>query len=138
MNDLSQNAFYGPIVQPLGQHLIAELYGATRLYDHKPVELILERASKAAGAHVLRIDAHDFGARDGFTAMAILAESHISLHTWPEHGYLALDIFMCGDARPERALRVLEAYFQPSSVESHIIRRGLPVHVSAYSPALAV
>lgn len=137
MNDLTQDAFRGPVVKPLGQHLISEFYGATHLYDHRPAELILERAAKAAGAHLLRLDAHDFGARDGFTAVAILAESHISLHTWPEHGYLALDVFMCGEAQPKRALRVLEAYFKPASVETSVIRRGLPVHADKPT-ALAV
>lgn len=137
MNDLTQYAFHGPVVKPLGQHVISEFYGACELYDHVPAELILQRAAKAAGAQLLRIDAHDFGAREGFTAVAILAESHISLHTWPEHDYLALDIFMCGDAKPERALRVLEGYFTPASVETNVIRRGLPFHAT-YPQAIAV
>lgn len=53
----------------------------------------------------------------GFSGVAILAESHISIHTWPEHAYAALDIFMCGDSEPLKALEVLKEWFQPKHTD---------------------
>ena len=124
MNDMPFDVFHAP-TRPLGKHLIAEFHGARNLYDPAPCEAVLSWAAAAAGATLLRTFAHDFGEREGFTAVAVLAESHISLHTWPEHGYLALDVFMCGDAEPERALAVLKDYFQPEAIVTQTLSRGL-------------
>ncbi|WP_368040451.1 S-adenosylmethionine decarboxylase family protein [Ruegeria atlantica] len=71
----------------LGLHLIADFFDASALYDPFPAEETLRRAAIAANAQVLGINMRDFGQRAGFTGMALLAESHISVHTWPEHGY---------------------------------------------------
>lgn len=109
----------------LGVHLIADFFDSTALYDPAPAEDALTRAAIAANAHVLSVDTHDFGQRAGFTGVALLAESHISVHTWPEHGYAAIDIFMCGDAQPQRSLDVLKSYFRPQRVEVQAIKRGL-------------
>ncbi len=67
---------------------------------------------------------HDFGDRCGFTGVAVLAESHISIHTWPENDYAAIDIFMCGDAEPMRSLDVLRQYFTPGREQVDILQRG--------------
>lgn len=138
MNDMPYDAFTegrpAQADRPLGRHLIAEFHGATDLYDPAGSEPVLAAAAAAAGATLLRTFAHDFGDREGFTAVAVLAESHISLHTWPEHRYLALDIFMCGDAEPERALEVLRAHFRPAAVTARTLTRG---HVPAAMPAPA-
>ncbi|MEP5762551.1 MAG: adenosylmethionine decarboxylase [Litoreibacter sp.] len=108
----------------LGKHLIADFYGARHLVDHKPAEAIFAQAAKKGGATLLGIEMHDFGERSGFTGVAILAESHISIHTWPEHQHAAIDIFMCGDADPRLSLAVLEHYFQPSQSDVQLIERG--------------
>lgn len=108
----------------LGSHLLADLFDANALFDPIPAKDVLRRAALAAGAHVLEVKTHDFGARDGFTGVALLAESHISVHTWPEHGYAAVDIFMCGDANPRLSLNVLKAYFTPARAEVQMISRG--------------
>ena len=118
---------YGPDVEaalPLGRHLIVEFHGAENLVDPEACRLALWKAAESAGATVLGVDLHDFGDRMGFTGVALLAESHISLHTWPEHGYAALDIFMCGDADPEKALPALRSYFKPQGESVQLIRRG--------------
>ena len=59
------------------------------------------------------------------SGVAVLAESHISIHTWPERGYAALDVFMCGDARPHETLAVLRRAFEPGQVGLGEHRRGL-------------
>jgi S-adenosylmethionine decarboxylase len=58
------------------------------------------------------------------TGVLLLKESHISIHTWPEHGFAAVDVFMCGDARPERAVDVIEAALAAGSVSLREVARG--------------
>lgn len=118
-------------LQPLGHHLIADFHDATLLFDSKPVADVLRQAALAADATVLDVNLHDFGDRFGFTGVALLAESHISIHTWPENGYAAIDIFMCGDAQPMRSLEVLRQYFKPGREDVQMIRRGSLVQAIA-------
>jgi len=110
---------------PLGQHVIAEFYGADALFDAAAAEPILREAAGASGAVVLDVNLHDFGDREGFTGVALLAESHISIHTWPEHGYAAIDIFMCGDCDTSKGLDVLRTFFAPTSESVTVLKRGL-------------
>ena len=56
--------------------------------------------------------------------MAVLAESHISIHSWPERSYAALDVFMCGDAQPERCVEVLRSAFRPERIAVQELLRG--------------
>ena len=79
-----------------GRHLLAELYGCTRLGDEAHIGRALAEAAAAAGATLLEVRLHGFGVGQGVTGVALLAESHISIHTWPEHDYAAVDIFLCG------------------------------------------
>jgi S-adenosylmethionine decarboxylase len=114
-------------VNAIGKHLIIEFRGASNLTDHTIAENVFERAVNAAGATLLNINLHSFQTEEmqeaGFTGVAILAESHMSIHTWPERGYAALDVFMCGDADPLLALPVLKEHFKPDNVEVlHISR----------------
>ncbi|MEG3182387.1 adenosylmethionine decarboxylase [Sphingomonas sp. LT1P40] len=81
-----------------GHHLIADLTGGTGLDDIARVERCLIDAAQAAGATLLEVRLHAFGPGMGVTGVALLAESHISIHTWPEHGTACVDIFMCGAA----------------------------------------
>jgi S-adenosylmethionine decarboxylase len=107
-----------------GSHLIIDLWDARNLDDLTAVELALRRAVKAAGATLLHIHLHHFTPNGGVSGVAVLAESHISIHTWPERGYAALDAFMCGDADPRRTLPVLEHAFRPGRVEVTEHMRG--------------
>jgi S-adenosylmethionine decarboxylase len=108
-----------------GTHLIIDLWGASQLDDLAHVETALRRATEQAGATLLSIDLHHFTPNGGVSGVAVLAESHISIHTWPECGYAAIDIFMCGDAQPHRAIGVLREAFVPSTVNVGEHKRGV-------------
>lgn len=109
-----------------GIHLLLEFWGATGLTDQKHISQALDKAAQAAGASVLKSFSHEFSPYGGVTAVVVLAESHISIHTWPERGYAAVDIFMCGDAKPYDAIAPLRMAFQPDKVEVVEHLRGLP------------
>ena len=113
-------------VQPYdGRHLIAELHGCSGLADIGLVERALTEAAAAAGATLLELKLHGFGPGQGVTGVALLAESHISFHTWPEHGYAAVDIFLCAPRHDlEAALAVLARALAAGRVEQQLICRG--------------
>jgi S-adenosylmethionine decarboxylase len=98
----------------VGRHVIAEVYQVAPelTTDSRRLSGLLCEAAGRAGATVLHCFFHEFEPKDGLgvagvTGVIALAESHISVHTWPELGYMALDVFMCGDADPERVLEAL-------------------------------
>ena len=109
-----------------GTHLIADLHGVEPavLSDAATLEALLRAAAAAAGASVLAAHFHGFGPAAGITGVLLLAESHISIHTWPEHAYAAVDIFMCGQAAPERSLQVIEQRLRAARVVRRSILRG--------------
>jgi S-adenosylmethionine decarboxylase len=99
----------------VGRHIIAEVYQVPESLttDSNKLNQLLCAAATAAGAEVLHTYFHDFHPKDGHdvagvTGVIALSESHISVHTWPEHGYMAIDVFMCGDANPSRVIEALE------------------------------
>lgn len=98
------------VVSPFfGHHLIADLQCTQRLDDLAGIETLMRDAAQAAHVTLLDIRLHHFGPGQGITGVALLAESHISIHTWPEHGVAAVDIFVCGGkANAEAALAVIE------------------------------
>jgi S-adenosylmethionine decarboxylase len=108
-----------------GTHLILDLWDASNLDDLGAVERTLRRAAQEAGATLLRIDLHGFAPTGGITGVAVLAESHISIHTWPERAYAAVDVFMCGDAKPHKSVEVIREAFQPATVTLLEHKRGL-------------
>ena len=108
-----------------GHHLIADLHGCAGLDDPDRIEAALRAGAEAAGATVLEVRLHAFGPGQGVTGVALLAESHISIHSWPEHGYAAIDIFVCGRrCRPERALAVIAAALDATEVRETLLQRG--------------
>jgi S-adenosylmethionine decarboxylase len=111
-------------VRCAGVHLIIDLHEATGLDDIDLIEATLRRCVDAAGATLLHIHLHHFQPNGGVSGVAVLAESHISIHTWPEVGYAALDVFMCGQAEPERCIPVLREAFGGARVEVNEILRG--------------
>jgi S-adenosylmethionine decarboxylase len=110
----------------VGRHLLADLSGisAPLLRDSGALESLLRAAARAAGATVLGSHFHHFGAGGGVTGVVLLAESHLSLHTWPETGFAAADIFMCGRCDPMVAIEVLLAALEPSERRVEVVLRG--------------
>jgi S-adenosylmethionine decarboxylase len=116
-----------------GTHLLADMHGVadSLLRDGAALEALLLRAAAAAGAQVLFSRFHGFGEGGGITGVVLLAESHISIHTWPEHGFAAVDIFMCGDAMPERALTLIEDGLDAAGCIRHNVPRGVALFQDA-------
>jgi S-adenosylmethionine decarboxylase len=108
-----------------GTHLIVDLWEASRLDDIAHVEETLKRATVVAGATLLNVDLHHFTPNGGVSGVAVLAESHISIHTWPECGYAAIDLFMCGRAEPHKAIAVFREAFAPARVAVGEHKRGI-------------
>lgn len=106
-----------------GQHLLIDFWGG-RILDEAEIETTLRQAAMACGATVLKVCLHAFGEGAGITGVAILAESHISIHTWPELDYVALDVFVCGGCRADLALDVLRNAFAPRRWKVHSVSRG--------------
>lgn len=96
-----------------GAHLLLDFWGAKHLSDLKLMEYALRKCVAQCQATLLHIHLHHFTPNGGISGVAILAESHISVHTWPERDFAAFDIFMCGDAKPENAIFVLKELFLP-------------------------
>ena len=114
-------------VAPKGRHWLVEMYQVPRLDEAAHIRRALRRAVAESGVRLVRLQLHHFGPRRGVTAVAMLAESHISIHTWPERRYAALDIFMCGRrSDPQKALDALRACLQPGTVRVRRFERGLP------------
>ena len=107
-----------------GAHLIVDIWGADQLDDLELMERAMREAVEVAKATLLHIHLHHFTPNSGISGVAVLAESHISVHTWPERQFAAFDIFMCGDAKPELAVEVLRAHFQPGQLRVQELLRG--------------
>jgi len=112
-----------------GRHMLVDFHRcAARLDDIRLVEAGLHDAAGAASATILNLNLHHFGEGQGVTGVALLAESHMSIHTWPEHDYAALDLFLCGRRHDiDAALAVLAETFGPTDIATRTIERGYGV-----------
>lgn len=90
-------------MRSVGRHALLDAYGCTTelLRDARALESVLLAAAAQAGARVLHAHFHTFGGAGGVTGVVVLAESHISIHTWPECGLAAVDVFLCGTVSPD-------------------------------------
>ena len=110
----------------IGKHLLVDMHGVSGplLADEARLERILLDALAAARMNVIEHRTHKFpGVESGVTAVFLLAESHASIHTYPECSYAAIDIFSCG-ADPQIVLQTLQAQLQPSAVRTKLQLRG--------------
>ena len=114
-----------PAYAPRGKHLILTLSGCTApLLDDRPcLESLVRRAAEATGATVLSLQAHHFEPH-GVTVLALLAESHMSLHSYPETGVVFVDCFTCGACDPRRSVPILTAALRPAEVREELIDRA--------------
>ena len=110
----------------LGRHAILECYECevTTLKNQDLLELILKQSAEFAGATVLHSYFHKFGGGEGVTGVIALAESHISIHTWPEREYMAIDIFMCGECNPQNSVDYILGNMMIGKFSVDVIERG--------------
>ena len=107
-----------------GRHLIFDFWGASKLDEISLMDTALRECVAVCHATLLHIHLHHFTPNVGVSCVAVLAESHISVHTWPELNYAAFDVFMCGDAKPHLSVPVLEKAFSPEKVDIKTLKRG--------------
>jgi len=112
-------------VDTIGHHYIAEASGCDPNVIGKveSVEQILVRAAEVAGVQVWSISFHRFSP-NGVSGVVVISESHMSVHTWPEYGYAAVDIFMCGSANADACVPVLREAFGAKRVAVSELLRG--------------
>jgi len=106
-----------------GVHLLIDLHGASHLSDLGHIEKTMRRCVEASKATLLHIHLHRFDP-DGVSGVAVLAESHISVHTWPESRFAAFDVFMCGNTQPEVCVEIMREAFEAERAEVQEILRG--------------
>jgi len=109
-----------------GTHLLVDVIDAKNLKDPEVIRLSLERAALDAGATVLHSHFHSFGPGQGVSGMLVLAESHISIHTWPDRRFAAIDIFMCGKCDPMDTLPEIRKTFS-DNLKLSTQKRGLQI-----------
>lgn len=108
-----------------GNHLLLDLWGVAFDNSVRTLKKTLKNAINLSGATLLHIHLHRFGKEQGISGVAVLAESHISVHTWPERDYIAFDIFMCGDTNPQAAAAYLIKNLKPKKKILKKIKRGV-------------
>ena len=118
----------------IGRHCILELYQCdhAKLNDEAFIRTTITSSAKIAGATLINLVTHSFKPQ-GVTGLALLAESHISIHTWPEIGYAAIDVFTCGDhTMPEKACELLSKYFLAKNYSFKNIARQIPSGIQTF------
>jgi S-adenosylmethionine decarboxylase len=111
-------------MKAIGRHIILEMWGCQNLDSVETAENALRDMVQALAVQLLDLKVYPFSPV-GVTGMAIVSESHLVIHTWPEYGYAAVDVFTCGAPRdPQDAIGVLRRYFQPERIGVMEINRG--------------
>jgi spermidine synthase len=91
----------------VGEHITLDIIGTTQEYDPSVYENVIRKIAKAAAVTILKISKYKFEPQ-GFTILALLAESHISFHTFPEKGIISFDFFTCGKVRPSNPIDIVK------------------------------
>jgi S-adenosylmethionine decarboxylase len=112
-------------MKQVGTHLVVDAWEAPEdlLNDPEGIRRAIMDAIEAGEATLIDLCVHQFSPH-GVTATATLAESHIAIHTWPEHGYFAADLFFCGRGKPEEAMKLLQTALKAKQVRTREIPRG--------------
>jgi S-adenosylmethionine decarboxylase proenzyme len=108
-----------------GQHLLVEYHNCdcAVLDDRSTIEQLMKTAAKAAGAGIVDTVFHTFSPQ-GISGVVVIEESHLSIHTWPEYGYAAVDFFTCGECVPDQAYEVLKKGLKATRCEKMLVQRG--------------
>ncbi|MDN5358874.1 MAG: S-adenosylmethionine decarboxylase [Candidatus Diapherotrites archaeon] len=116
-----------PVVGTEGTHYIVEAAGCSEeiISDPKKIEQIFKEAARVANMTVKASHFFRFS-QGGVSGAVIVAESHISLHTWPEVGYAAIDVYTCGDSDPEKAVDYILDRIGAKYAHVSEVRRGIP------------
>jgi S-adenosylmethionine decarboxylase len=112
----------------VGRHVYGNLYGCDPevLRDEAALITIVKEAVNVANAILLSIGSYRFGPDGGLTVFAVVAESHISIHTWPEHGFATVDVYTCGDhTDPKAAFDYIASRLKPKRVEAFFGDRSM-------------
>lgn len=112
-------------MKQVGTHLVVDAWEASEdlLNDPEAIRRAMLEAISAGDATLIDLCVHQFSPH-GVTATATLAESHIAIHTWPEHGYFAADLFFCGRGKPKEAVKFLQTALKAKQVRMREIPRG--------------
>ena len=112
-------------MEKMGTHLVVDAWQAPAelLNDPEAIRKALIEAIAIGKLSLIDLCVHQFSPH-GVTATATLAESHIAIHTWPEHGYFAADLFFCGAGRPEKAMKVLQTELKARQIRIQELKRG--------------
>ena len=108
-----------------GIHLLIDFWEAKNLTNMITVENTLREAAISANATAINLQLNQYPENEGISGILVLAESHISIHTWPERSFTAIDIFMCGNCNPYDCIPVLKKTFEPGNTTLFERRRGL-------------
>ena len=109
----------------LGRHLILEFWEARNLNSVTVVEGALREAVEACALTLKDLQVYHWSP-EGVTGVAVLSESHMTIHTWPEYGYAAVDVFTCGeDSNPRAAIPILLGHFRAQRVQVMEVVRGI-------------
>lgn len=114
-------------MKPLGRHVLAEIYGCDFeiLNDANKVERVMVDAALEAGAEIREVAFHKFSPQ-GVSGVVVISESHLAIHTWPELGYAAVDVFTCGDkVDPWDACNFLTGEFHAKHLTAKEMKRGI-------------
>ena len=123
-------------VRCAGVHLIIDLAGANRLDEADHVDDVLRKCANVSCTTLLQLHIHQFEKGGGLTGVALLAESHIAIHTWPEYHFAGVDIFTCGIVTPHAVIPTLREAFSPTSIKIAEFLRGQAVPTSRDSEGL--
>lgn len=116
-----------PSFDTVGAHVLADFWGCQfeKLDDAELLINSLRQAAKSAKMTILGEESYKFTPQ-GFTGILLLSESHISIHTYPERGYAAIDVYTCGGGMTQKAIDFLKEVLKPTHVQEMLLRRGIP------------
>jgi S-adenosylmethionine decarboxylase len=137
---LDDDDFHNPqephALPSLGSHLLVEFYGCDpkSLEQEEVVRHAMVEAARESEASVVTDSFHEFKPF-GVSGAVIIQESHFTIHTWPEHGFAAVDLFYCSTIAVDRAVQTLQRYFKPKRTGYMVVRRGTEEEVERYAPS---